>query len=85
MSQSCYIASGILEPAMNQVELYLKVIKPVSQNAEMCTQMKKPIPLQFGQKYSKYDQIGLEKHISRPQPVRNPLLDLTLYKSRTEI
>ena len=74
MLQSRYIASGILEPAGNQAELYLKVIKPVPHNAEIGTQMKIPRSLRFGQKYSKYDRIGLEKRISRPQPVRNPLL-----------
>jgi hypothetical protein len=74
MSQSRYIASGILEPAGNQAELYLKVIQPVRHNAEIGPQLKVPISARFGQKYSKYDPVGLEKCISRSQPVRNPLL-----------
>ena len=53
MSQSRYIASGTLEPAGNQAELYLKVTKPISHNAEIGTQMKIPISPRFGQKYSK--------------------------------
>jgi hypothetical protein len=74
MSQSRYIVSGILELAWNQAELYFKVIKPVPYNADISTHMKIPRSPWFGQKYSKYDRIGLGKRISRPQPVQNPLL-----------
>src|SRR6202035_4147675 len=85
MSQFRYITSGILEPAGNHAELYLKVIKPVPHNAEIGTHMKILRSPRFGQKYSKYDRMGLEKRISQPQPVRNPLLTSNTLRDETYI